>query len=90
MPFTVGMLEADQLYRQSVGRLTSIGFEVSPCRIYKLIYWTNRQLIKHQVGDLAINGELIAAILKSDVGYFVGTYSSNQTSGELPGRHPDY
>ncbi|WP_018621578.1 hypothetical protein [Spirosoma luteum] len=76
VPFTVGRLQAEETYDLSKRRLEEIGFRVNDVRIEQLLYLKEGELINQQVGDGAPNGEIIAAILHSDVGYFVCTFTS--------------
>ncbi|GAB4005173.1 hypothetical protein GCM10028808_04420 [Spirosoma migulaei] len=82
VPFTIGVSQAEQIYAVSKKRLDEIGFRVSARRIKSLSYWVNGQLVCQQVGDQAANGEIIAAIFESDVGYFISTYTANKELAE--------
>lgn len=76
VPFTIGISQAEQIYDCGKKRLERIGFRISQRRINTLAYWCENRLACQQVGDRAPNGEVIAAIFESDVGYFVSTYAA--------------
>lgn len=77
-PFTIGVSQAELIYTRCKKRLEEIGFQVSFRRVKSLSYWIEGQLVCQQVGSQASNGEVIAAIFESDVGYFVSTYTANE------------
>lgn len=80
VPFTIGSSQAEQIYDRSKKRLAEIGFQVSDVRIQQLVFQQEGELVNRQVGDVAPNEEIIAAILQSDAGYFVCTFcAANST-----------
>ena len=88
VPFAIGRLQAEEIYNRSKKLLEEIGFEVNDARIQQLIFLNEGDLIHHQVGDEAPNREIIAAIIHSDVGYFVGTFTgTNEPAQPIPIRY---
>ncbi|MBD2756339.1 hypothetical protein [Spirosoma validum] len=88
VPFTIGSLQAEQVYGRSKKRLEDIGFQVSDVRIQQLAFQHEGELINHRVGDVTPNGEITAALLHSDVGYFVCTLAvANESTGPMPIRY---
>ena len=76
VPFTIGHTQAEQVYSLGKKRLETIGFQVSDVRVQQLAFRYEDEMVYQQVGDMASNGEIIAAILHSDVGYFVCTFTA--------------
>ena len=75
VPFTIGHTQAEQVYELGKKRLEAIGFQVSDSRVQQLAFWYKNEMVYQRVGDTASNGEIIAAILHSNVGYFVCTFT---------------
>ena len=90
VPFMISSLQAEQIYDRSKKRLEDIGFQMSDVRIQRLAFQHDGELVDHKVGDATPSGEIIAAILHSDVGYFVCTLTAAmvvEAIGPMPIRY---
>ena len=72
----MSLYQADKVYAGGKKQLEEIGCKITDRRINSLSYWNKSQMVNHRVGGQAPNGETIAVIFDSDIGYFVGTYAT--------------
>ena len=88
IPFTIGRLQAEEIYDRSKKRPEAIGLQVSGVCIQQVTICNEDELVSHQVGEEAPNGEVIATILQSDMGYFVCTFTeANEPTKSIPVRY---
>ena len=82
LPLATSAEQAERVYARIIDQLERSGFEVYQDRIYKVSYRQDDQLKSEAVGDTSAKGELVLAIFKNDIGYFICTYSSGAVWGE--------
>ncbi len=82
LPLATSKEQAERVYTRIANRLKELGYELTPHRIAKVIYRREGRLISNAVGASCDNDEVVLAIFKNDVGYFVCTYSQGAVWGE--------
>jgi hypothetical protein len=83
IPFVVESVQAERVYARIADRLNSLGYEViTNERIYKVIFMREHKLTSETVGAATNNGEVVIAIFKNHVGYFICTYSHGVVWGD--------
>lgn len=89
IPLATGEQQAERIYNRIIKRLEGLACEVTASRVYKVIYQMDGRTVSDTVGAAAQNGEVVLAIFRNDVGYFICTYSRGAVWGEpIIARHP--
>jgi hypothetical protein len=82
LPLATNDVQAERIYTRISDRLKGMGYIITIHRVYKVIYRQGEKLISETVGAASDNGEIVLAIFKNDIGYFVCTYSCGAVWGE--------
>jgi hypothetical protein len=82
MPLATSEVQAERIYTRIGDRLKSLGYIITSHRVHKVIYRQGQKLISETVGAASDNGEIVLAIFKNDIGYFVCTHSRGAVWGE--------
>ena len=82
LPLATSDEQAERVYSRIANRLKELGYELTSHRIAKVIYRREGKLVSDAVGAGSENGEVVLAIFKNDVGYFICTYSRGAVWGE--------
>ena len=82
LPFAADPVQAERVYARIAERLKDIGYELTADRVYKVIYKYGSKLVSESVGAASDNGEVVPAIFKNHIGYFICTYSQDVVWGE--------
>lgn len=81
LPLATSEKQAERVYARITNHVKEIGYEVTPHRIASVMYRRGDKLVNAIVGASSDNDEIILAIFKNDVGYFVCTYSQGAVWG---------
>jgi hypothetical protein len=82
IPFAPKPIQAERVYARIAERLRGMGYDVTDERIYKVAYKREGKLMTETIGEIAENGEVVMAIFKDHIGYFICTYSHGVVWGE--------
>ncbi len=89
LPLATDANQTERVYNRIIDRLQNIGCAITSDRIYKVIYRREGRIVSDAVGAAADNGEIVLAIFRNDVGYFICTYSCGAVWGEpIIARYP--
>ncbi len=81
-PFAPETVQAERMYARIVARLNKMGYELTAERIYRVVYKRDGITVTETVGAVSANGEVVMAIFKNHIGYFICTYSCGAAGGE--------
>ena len=82
LPFALNSPQTERVYARIAERLKSIGYDVTADRIHKVIFRRGAKLVSETVGGASDDGEIVLAIFKNHIGYFICTYSHGVVWGE--------
>jgi|GEM_PF-5982380 len=70
------------MYLRITDRLRSIGYETTSERVYQVTFYRRSKIVTETVGKTSDEGELVLAIFKDHIGFFVCTYTHGVVLGE--------
>ena len=82
LPFTIDPIQAERVYDRIGERLKGMGYDVTDVRVHKVIFRRGDKLVSETVGGASDNGEIVLAIFKNHIGYFICTYSQGVVWGD--------
>ena len=82
LPLATNAQQAERIHIRIANRLTEMGYELTTHRIYQVTYKRDGKIVSETVGAASSNGEIVLAIFKNDLGYFICTYSRGAVGGE--------
>jgi hypothetical protein len=82
LPLATNDVQAERIYTRISDRLKGMGYIITSHRVRQVIYRQGQKLIGETVGAASDNGEIVLAIFKNDIGYFICTYSCGAVWGE--------
>ena len=81
-PLATSPEQAERIHARIANRLIEKGFDITSHRIAQVIFRQNGTLVSAAVGAPFEKGEIVLAIFKNDVGYFICSYSFGAVWGE--------
>lgn len=81
LPLATSEEQAERVYARIANRLKEIGYELTPHRIASVVYRREDKLVSYTVGAPTDQDEIVLAIFKNEVGYFVCTYNQGAVGG---------
>ncbi|GAB4023968.1 hypothetical protein [Spirosoma koreense] len=81
LPSATSDEQAERVHTRIANRLKEIGYELTAHRMASVVYRREGKLVTDTVGDPSDNDEIVLAIFKNEVGYFVCTYSQGAVWG---------
>lgn len=82
LPLASNKEQAERVYGRIANRLKELGYELTTHRIAKIIYRREGKIVSDAVGSSCAIGEIVLAIFKNDIGYFICSYSQGAVWGE--------
>lgn len=82
LPLATGEMQAERVHKRIADRLIELGYVIAPHRVYQVIFKREGQVISETVGSPSSNNEVVLAIFKNDIGYFICTYSRGAVWGD--------
>lgn len=82
LPLATDDEQAKRVYIRIAHRLKEMGYVLTEHRISKVIYKREGKIVSEVVGSASDNGEVVLAIFKNDIGYFICTYSRGAVWGD--------
>lgn len=82
LPLATSDEQAERVHSRIADYLKEKGYELTPHRVAKINYRREGKIVSDVVGAPSANGEIVLAIFKNDVGYFICTYSQGAVWGE--------
>ncbi|WP_420146655.1 hypothetical protein [Spirosoma sp.] len=81
LPLATSEAQAERIHARIADRLKAMGYEITTHRIASVVHRREGRIIKDAVGYPADNDEIVLAIFKNEIGYFVCTYSQGAVWG---------
>lgn len=82
LPSTINDIQTERIYKRINDRLVGLGYAIACHRIYQVVFRRESKIIKETVGIPSSNGEIVLAIFKDHIGYFICTYSRGAVWGD--------
>ena len=82
LPLAPSDIQAERIHKRIAEHLVELGYVIAPHRIYQVIFHRKGQMTSETVGSPSSNGEIVLAIFKNDIGYFICTYSRGAVWGD--------
>lgn len=81
IPLATGDAQSERVYIRIADRLRSMGYELNPHRVFKVIFRRDDHLVSETIGAASLNGEIVLAIFGDHDTYFICTYSQGVVWG---------